>query len=272
MLLAGILLLALSLLGDGTAAGRYQNFPPRPWERFDPALSAATPDMRSLYRAAETRAGGPLRDLPAAKRMEVLFGVVSDRFTHGNRATYSPYSNWILWTLGLVVPRYRDIQDPDVLLKYGHSLLCGDVSFVLMGLAAMSGIPARHVLLNGHILMEAWYDGDWHAYDPDLEVWIRGQNGRVLSVREAIGRVPLITEAYAGKGDARFLKSVLEIFADPSDDRYLTYPPRGLFGGSGQRPGRLEQAAGYGRYGIPAAFLAAGSLLLLAGWKKGRRG
>ena len=269
--MTGAVLLAVSLLGDLTPLGRYEDAPPRPWERFDPTLAAETPDLASLLHVAEERAGCFLRGLPAAQRMELLSGVVADRFTHGDTAKYSVFSNWPLWMLGLAVRRYRDIQDPDLLLRNGHTLLCGDVSFVLMRLADMSGIPARHVLLNGHIVMEAWYEDGWHAYDPDLEAAVRDGQGRVLSVREAAGMLSLLVEAYGGKGDARYLASLLAMIENTSDDRYLVYPRGGVFGGSGQRPGRVEQAAEYARYVVPLALLGAALVLLSVDGKKGGR-
>ena len=273
LVLVGAILLGVSMVGDRTDAGRYFNLPPRSWERFDLSLASRTPDMESLYRAAHGRASRNLREMPPQETMDLLYGVVSDRFTHGDRATYSPFSNWLLWSLGFADPRFRDIQDPDALLRNGHSALCGDVSHVLMGLAELSRIPTRHVLLDGHIVMEAWYDGNWHAYDPDMEVVIRDEAGRVLSVREVAASPDRVQRAYSVRGDPAFTNTIVGIYGNIASHRYIAYPRRNVVGARGQRPGRVEQAAGVARFAVPLAFLVAGAFLTRAGvLRKGRTG
>jgi hypothetical protein len=262
LVLAGALLLAVSLVGDRTEAGRYVNLPPRSWERFDPALASRTPDLESLYRAAQGRASRNLREMPPQGAMEILYGTVADRFTHGDQATYSVFSNWVFWTLGFADRRYRDIQDPDTLLRNGHSALCGDVSHVLMRLAEMSGIFTRHVLLDGHIVMEAWYDGGWHAYDPDLEVVIRDDAGRVLSVRGVADSPDRIRREYSVRGDPVFTNAIVKIYGNTASHRYIVYPRRSIVGTRGQRPGRMEQAAKVARFAVPLVFLVAGAFLI----------
>ena len=264
LVFTGAILLAVSVVGDRTGAGRYVNLPPRSWERFDPALASRTPDLESLYRAAQARASRNLRDMPHREAMDLLHGVVSDRFTHGDRATYSPFSNWLLWSLGFADPRFRDIQDPDALLRNGHSALCGDVSHVLMRLAEMVRIPTRHVLLDGHIVMEAWHDGYWHAYDPDLEVVIRGEAGRVLGVREAAGSPDRVRRAYSVRGDPAVTNAIVGIYGNIASHRYIAYPRRSIVGACGQRPGRVEQAAGVARFAVPPVLMATGAFLVRA--------
>jgi len=268
LLVVGACLLSLSILGRWTALGRYESFPPRSWERFDPALAESTPDLDSLYRAAEARASGPLRDMPPGEAMRIMHETVADRFTHGDRATYSPFSNWFLWTLGAVKRRYRDIQDPDTLLRGGHSALCGDVSYVLMRLAEKAGIRSRHVLLEGHITMEAWHDGSWHAYDPDLEVAVRDDSGVVLGTDILVGRPDLIRRQYSGRGDSAFVEQVVKIYVSEDDNIYLEYPARNLFGPHGQRPGRIEQAGRLAIWILAGCLIAAGGALSVVGRKK----
>lgn len=271
LVLSGAFLLAVSLFGYRTDAGRYVNLPPRSWERFDPALAPRTPDLESLYREAQGRGSRNLREMPPQEAMDILYGVASDRFTHGDRATYNLYSNWILWVLGFADPRFRDIQDPNTLLRNGHSALCGDVSHVLMRLAEMSGIPTRHALLDGHIVMETWYGGEWHAYDPDLEVVVRDDAGRVLSVREAAGSPERVRRSYSGRGGPAFIDTISEIYGNTAAHRYLAYPQRDIAGARGQRPGRVEQAAGIARFAFPSILMAAGALLARTGRnRKGR--
>ena len=178
------------------------------------------------------------------------------------------FSNWVLWILGFADPRFRDIQDPDALLRNGHSALCGDVSYVLMRLAEKSGIPTRHVLLDGHIVMEAWYDGNWHAYDPDMEVVIRDKAGRVLSVREMANSPDRIRREYSVRGDRAFTNTIVGIYGNTASHRYIAYPRRSIVGVRGQRPGRVEQAAEVARFAIPPVFLVAGVFLIRGGKRK----
>jgi hypothetical protein len=254
-------LLAASAFGIWTHMGKYRNYPARPWERFDPVLAESTPDLDALYQAAEARAERPFEELPPSERMQFLYEAVSDRFTHGDRAVYSPFSNWVLWTLGYINRRYRDIQDPDVLLRNGHSALCGDVSYVLMRLASNAGIPSRHVLLNGHIVMEAWYSEGWHAYDPDFEVAVKDPGGLVLSAETLSGKPDLIRQAYAGRGSPAFLENLVSIYTTRNDNLWMTYPAESGITVKGQRPGRVEQAARLGRILLPTAMVLLGAFL-----------
>jgi len=271
LILAGAFFLAVSLVGDRTGAGRYVNLPPRSWERFDPALASGTPDLESLYRAAQARASRNLRDMPPREAMDLLYGVVSDRFTHGDRATYNLFSNWILWAVGTASPRHRYMQDADALLRNGHSAMCGETSYILLRLAGMAGIPSRHVHLNGHMVMEARYSDRWHAYDPDFEVLARDEDGNILSVTEAAGRPDLLRRAYSGRGPSTQTDWVLTIYTDTGDDMYVSYPPKSFFSPAGHWPGRVEQAARLARYPVPAALMAAGALLARPGRTRKRR-
>lgn len=268
LLAVGACLLSLTILGRWTGLGRYESFPARSWERFDPALAEATHDLDSLYRAAEARATGPLRDMPPGEAMRIIYETVADRFTHGDRATYSPFSNWVMWTLGAAKRRYRDIQEPDALLRGGHSALCGDVSFVLMRLAEKAGIRPRHDLLEGHIIMEAWYYGSWHAYDPDLEVVVRDDSGVVLGTDILAGRPDIIRRNYSGRGDSAFVEQVENIYVSEDDNIYVEYPARNLFGPRGQRPGRMEQAGRLAAWILPGCMIAAGVALAAGGRNK----
>ncbi|MBP2688686.1 MAG: hypothetical protein H6Q83_873 [Deltaproteobacteria bacterium] len=271
LILAGAFLLVVSLVGDRTDAGRYVNLPPRSWERFDPVLASRTPDLESLYRAAQGRAGRNLREMQPQEAMDHLYGAVSDRFTHGDRAKYNLFSNWILWAAGTVSPRRRYMQDPDALLRNGHSAMCGETSYILLRLAGMAGIPSRHVHMNGHIVMEARFSDRWHAYDPDFEVLVRDGSGKILSVAEAAAQPGLLQRAYAGRGPSTQTESVLTIYTNTGDDMYVSYPPKSFFSPVGHWPGRVEQAAKLARYPVPAALMAAGALLARPGRpRKGR--
>jgi hypothetical protein len=137
-------------------------------------------------------------------------------------------------------------------------------------MAGMTGIPTRHVLLEGHIVMEARYDGGWHAYDPDLEVVVRDDSGVVADAETLSRRKDLVRRSYAGRGDSSFVETIVAIYGSTGDNLFLAYPERRLFGPSGQRPGRVEQAAQYTAFILPGALIAAG-VVLMASRRPGRR-
>lgn len=268
----GALLLGIAGLGRWTELGRYESIPPRTWERFDPGLAARTPDLASLYRAAQSRTPRPLRGMPGGDAMRILSETVEDRFTHGDRTRYTMFGNWILRGLGAAVPYLGDIQDPDDLLRWGHSALCGDVSYVLMRMAGLAGIRTRHVLLNGHIVMEAWYDNGWHMYDPDIEVEALDDAGAVAGVAELARRPDLVRRAYSVRGDSSLTETVAALYADVGDNAYLAYPENPGFATPKQRPGRIQRAAHVAVFLLPALLVAAGGALAAGGGRRRRGG
>jgi hypothetical protein len=65
--------------------------------------------------------------------------------------------------------------------------------------------------------MEAWYDSDWHLYDPDLEVIPLDLNGKILSVEKLALNDKLLKKYY--KND-----SVVQIIKSRENNTYMTYP------------------------------------------------
>ncbi len=77
-----------------------------------------------------------------------------------------------------------EIHDPVKFLNvYGYGL-CDDAAQNFAALCAAAGMKARIWSLTGHVVAEAFYDGAWHMFDPDLECYFRGPGGRVLGVEE----------------------------------------------------------------------------------------
>lgn len=152
------------------------------------------------------------------EKMDLIFDLVTNRFVHRN-LRHTVFTNWIMWFLGIPHPEIRAMRVADNILKYGNHGLCSQASYILLTLAEKNSIPARHVAIKGtHVIMEAWYDGAWHMYDPDFEVKPT-VNGNVLSVEKLsenslvlekfYEKVPLVIErlpqkqlhSYARRGD-----------------------------------------------------------------------
>lgn len=262
LIVFGGLLIVITALGHWSGLGGYQNFPPRSWESFDPELVQNSPDLDSLFRAANERAHRPLEELPPGEAMKVLYETVIARFTHGNRAHHNAFSNWILWGMGKIHPAFTAINDPDTLLKNGHSGLCSQTSFVLIRLAQKAGIRPRHVGLFGHVVMEAWYDGDWHLYDPDLEVPSHFDGKSVMSVAELSVDANIAAQAYAGRGDKKYIQEISEIIASRENNTFMSYPVGSQFEWKSQVLALFERAAQILKFIIPVLLILSGIFFL----------
>ena len=92
---------------------------------------------------------------------QILFDTVTKRFNHGiARHTFS--SNWLLCLAGKINPAFSAIRIPSVMVARGKTLICSQSSYLLLDIAIKNGIIVRHVGLYGHVVMEAWYEKDWH--------------------------------------------------------------------------------------------------------------
>ena len=159
------------------------------------------------------------------------------------------------------------VRDPGNLLERGSTALCGEASYVLMQLALRAGIRPRHVGLYGHVVMEAWYEGDWHMYDPDYEVAALGNSGMVVGV-EALSRdEQMIREVYAGKpGGELDPEELVRIFMSRDDNTFVSYPPGSQFEWKSQVLLLFEQAAGSLKIVIPIFLIfLGGAILVFAG-------
>jgi hypothetical protein len=98
--------------------------------------------------------------------------VVRKRFYHG----YSYYgwrNNYMAGFFSKVMPEgLNAIVIPDDILKYPYAA-CSQQSIVLMQLLKRKGFNVRKVTfqgkMGGHFCFEAFYNGSWHFFDPDME-------------------------------------------------------------------------------------------------------
>ncbi len=261
-LISGSVLLLITILGHWFGKGKYVNHPPRGFELFDLELAQSTPGLDSLLEAAKARSAKPFDALPPKEKMQVLYETAAARFTHGNQDDHNLFSNWILWGMSKIHKNFSAIFDPELLLKNGHSTMCGGVSLVLVHLALKSGITARHVGLYGHVVMEAWYDGDWHLYDPDMEVVLTDDTGDVLSVEEAAKQEALAMQAYTREGIGEYGAKFVKMIASRENNTYMTYPPGAHSVWKAEALKLLESIAEVVKFILPVAFIFIGALLL----------
>ncbi len=98
----------------------------------------------------------------------------------------------------LVANRYHDIptldqgemHDPVRLLNvYGYGF-CDDAANSFSMLARQAGLSARIWHLSGHVVAEALYDGDWHMFDADGEVFYRAADDETIAGVRTLSRHP----------------------------------------------------------------------------------
>jgi hypothetical protein len=76
-------------------------------------------------------------------------------------------------------------EEPIAALNFWGYTLCGEDTQALARLARVFDLPARHVLLNGHIAAEYEYDGGWHVIDGDQNAcYLRLDNRTLASAAE----------------------------------------------------------------------------------------
>lgn len=262
----GSILLAVAALGHFTSLGRYPSRPPTDaWDRLDIELAEKTRDLHSLYVEAEKRSGGSFSTLPPEQVMFALHEATARRFSSGEFAYHTLLTNWLMWvgkvSLRGAMPEFGRIAHYEPLLKYGHSALCGQVSYVLVHLARLAKIPARHVGLglNSHVVMEAWYDNDWHLYDPYYEVVIRSPDNVVLDAMQLARQPDLVESAYRGRvPPGRAVQ-----FFDRSLMTFATQPPYAAWHWKGGVMIILDRVAEVMKFVIPGIFVLSGAIRLV---------
>lgn len=258
----GLVLLMVTCLGEWSALGEFGREPPRTWERYDASLAARASNLKDLFLLANERANGELETLPQKQAMQILFDVTTERFTHG-APTHNLFSNWLLWLGGSINPAFADVRSPSNLLARSNSAICSASSSILMQLALRAGIRPRHVGLHGHVVMEAWYEGGWHMYDPDYEVVAADSMGQVLGVLDLTINQSAIRRLYGDRaGGERALDELIRIFTSIEDNSFVSYPPGSQFEWKSQVLLLFEDAADFLKWIIPIMLLATGAWLI----------
>lgn len=264
--IAGSFLIAVCIIGESGFLLNYERNPGRSWERFDPQLGERSKDLASFYKEAGRRSGKSFEKLPASELMQILFNTVCDRFTH-KQARYSLFSNWFLWVLGKISRPLGAIHEPHALLKYGNSGICDQQSYILLTLAINSGIKARHVGLGGHIIMEAWYDNDWHMYDPDEEVFAfdpKNLSGGVRSVEFLTENPDLIRKLYGRHREGEKLERIVAFFTTRENNTFVSIPEGSWFNCKSQALKVFETISDYLKWIVPSILILFGAWFLFA--------
>lgn len=252
LILLGLGLLVVAGLGKWTPLGNLKRYELRDWEAFDVETVSRWRSMSDL----QTEADQHLPEDPSEEEVMVaLQDVIARRFSDGE-GVHCLFSNWILWGLGQIHPAFLHVWSSDLLVSKGQSMHCDQASYMLMMLASERGILTRHVGLDGHVVMEAWYDGYWHLFDPDMEVIPVNGDGVVLSVDELAQDEDQLRKYYSRYPE------MLEIVRSRKNNTFVSLPSGSRFDWKGNVLARLERVMEVLKFAVPAVMLAIGALLI----------
>ncbi len=115
------------------------------------------------------------------------------------------------WLPPLGKVSYYFIENPvQYFNSWGYGF-CDDSALVLAQLLYLSGFEARQVNVEKHLITEVFYDGDWHALDPDREVYYRNLKGEIASIEEIVDNNQLLdSPIWLKEVDAKTVKSTRE--------------------------------------------------------------
>jgi hypothetical protein len=244
---AGTGLLLVALLGDFTRLGQYRVYQPMSWDSHDPELVVRTRDRAALIAEAVQRVEASGAERSDRTLMNALYLVTIERFVHG-AAEHTPFTNWVVWARGLPNEHQIRLRDTDELLRRGHAALCGQISQLLADMARELGIEARLIQLEGHVVMEAYFDGAWHMYDADAEVGASSLFDAPPAIDELIADPDRLTALYA-PNNPQMVPVILS-----TDNNWI--------GDQDQYRVRLESIGSVAKYTVPLLMMMVGLLVL----------
>lgn len=96
------------------------------------------------------------------------------------------------WSPPLYETSYYYLENPvQYFNSWGYGF-CSNSSSVLIQLLSLAGFEGRMVNIVDNVVAEVFYDGSWHALDPDLEVYYRNFKGEIASVEEIVDNDQLL--------------------------------------------------------------------------------
>lgn len=89
----------------------------------------------------------------------------------------------------------HEVHDPIKFINvYGYGF-CDDSAANFSVLCRLTGINARSYALDGHVVAEAFFENEWHMFDPDHQVYYRRKDGKVAGAADLEKNPTLITDA-----------------------------------------------------------------------------
>ena len=112
----------------------------------------------------------------------------------------------------------KDVHDPVRFLNvYGYGF-CDDSATNFMVLCEAAGLRARVWGLSGHVVPEAYFEGDWHMLDPDGKICYLEDDGKTIASIKTLEQRPDIIRKYLSPfyADA---EQLVDIYTTVSDNR-----------------------------------------------------
>tara|TARA_R110002111_G_scaffold261984_1_gene336552 strand:+ start:8793 stop:10475 length:1683 start_codon:yes stop_codon:yes gene_type:complete len=129
------------------------------------------------------------------------------------------------WRYHFTPPEQGDeLHDPVKFLNvYGYGF-CDDCATNFAVLARKAGLKSRVWGLSGHVVAEAFYDGQWHMFDPDHEVIYRNERAVIAGVEELSQHPELITKTPQDPIGSPS-QSIADLYTSTNDNRVSERQP-----------------------------------------------
>ena len=119
-----------------------------------------------------------------------------------------------------------ELGSPRRVLERG-SQYCGHLSAAMETLLTLGGYRTRAVNVTDgknppgtHVVVEVFYDGGWHLYDPTFGARFPNKDGQIASYKEVRLDTSLITETLFAKFDADFRRHLMELLPGAYETGY----------------------------------------------------
>lgn len=158
----------------------------------------------SLYMAQRDNAPYPY----------IVSGVVREKFYHGYSYYGKGHNVFATFFEPVLIPGVSAIVIPEDIVKY-PSAACSQQCIVAMEILKRKNIPVRkigmydEVVMTGHFAFEAWYDGDWHYFDPDREPDRSVLNAKNRPSAKYLSEHPELVSAAYKSGDVAMFQRLL---------------------------------------------------------------
>jgi len=120
-----------------------------------------------------------------------------------------------------------------------------------MNLSIQSGLTARHVGLNGHVVCEIFWDGEWHMFDPSMELFaLDVTTNRIESVSGLEQNPSLVHTLYP-----KSRSNLAYTFLSPEDNSFNAHPLGVYFEWKTQILMYFELFANYMKYIFPVVLV-----------------
>lgn len=138
----------------------------------------------------------------SANEVFLVNNIIEYRFFH-SYCRYSYNDNFLAYLAGKFV--WSDLSAiviPDDILKHPEAA-CSQQAIVMMEVLKNRGYKVRQLKLNGHFILEVFYDNAWRVFDPNKEPSLKGFAHETIKNRLKNGD---LNKAYSRMSEAEFIR------------------------------------------------------------------